>query len=580
MARTLRQRVLDALIERELVSLTQLDQVLKIHKQTGETISRILISQNMVEETLLLEVLSEESKIPPIHIEHFSIPPDLIHLIPKQIAEQYGVIPVSKIGNVLTVAMSDPLNILMMDDLKKITGLDIHPVLGSEQDLKNAYQSYYEKAGSEVIEELMEGVQKDRIELLSADESTETGSSKLAVEQSSVVKITNLIFTESIRLHSSDILIEPFENMLKVRYRIDGVLREIDSPPHHLHSAIVGRIKILSKLDISEHRLPQDGRFKIKFRSRNVDFRVSIVPSSYGEKICLRVLDHSAGVLGLDELGYEKECLRDLKKTVKQPHGLILICGPTGSGKSSTLYSCLRYLDSIEKNIVTVEDPVEYEFDGINQVNVRDEIKFSFSKALRSILRQDPDIMMIGEIRDLETVDIAIKSALTGHLVLSTLHTNDSTSTIVRLMNMGVEAFLISSALVFVMAQRLVRRLCPTCRRPYEMDVEELRKMGMGEAGVKKSKKQILYRSQGCVECANTGYKGRLVVGEALEMSAEIRNMVIQGKTEVQMRRHARRAGMKTLRENGIQKALSGETSLEEVLRLTAPEERLNGQIS
>ncbi|MBI2870263.1 MAG: Flp pilus assembly complex ATPase component TadA [Candidatus Omnitrophica bacterium] len=583
MVRSLRQRVLDILAKRKLLTDKQLEQALRAQKEKGGQLGRILVDLKFVDETTLIGVLSEELNIPPINLSHLTVDPGVIAMIPKHVAKHYGLIPISKIGNTLTVAMSDPLNVLAMDDLKVMTGCDIQPVIGSEGTIQEAYQRYYEAEGSQVIAELMEDVQKGKLEVLSGESSFANTSAMdvlQVADEGVVVKLTHMILAEGIRLKSSDILIEPFERSVNVRYRVDGILREGQNPPRHIHPALIGRIKILSRLDIAEHRLPQDGRFRIKLRDREIDFRVSIIPSYFGEKACLRIMDRSASAYSIEELGFEQEPLEALKQAAQRPHGMILVCGPTGAGKSSTLYSVLKMIDSVDKNLVTVEDPVEQQFDGINQVAVREEIGLTFARVLRSILRQDPDVIMIGEIRDSETVDIAIKAALTGHLVLSTLHTNDATATVVRLANMGVEPYMISSSLVLVLAQRLIRRLCQGCRKPFEPDPRLVESLNLEPLLAASGKRPKFYQPQGCGECGNTGYRGRVGLGEAFVVTPEVRALIMRGVPESDLRLYARRAGMGTLRENGLAKVMRGITSLEEIMRLTQEEAPLNGQVA
>jgi len=416
-------------------------------------------------------------------------------------------------------------------------------------------------------------MKSEDLEIIRADEVEGAVDSERLfkiVEEAPVVKLTNMILEGSIKSKASDVLIEPMEDALRIRYRIDGVLKDVESLPKNMHDPIVSRIKVVSQLNIAERRLPQDGRFKLKINDNEVDFRVSILPSSRGEKVALRVLDKSGAMLDIEKLGFEKDTLKTLTKCASQPHGMILVCGPTGSGKTTTLYSLLKYVHDPEKNLITVEDPVEYQIQGVNQVTVRTEVKLTFASSLRSILRQDPDVIMIGEIRDFDTVDVAIKSALTGHLVLSTLHTTTASGSVVRLINMGVEPFLISASLISIVSQRLIRKLCPKCREAYKPSDSAVSKLGLDG---KKLKDVTFYRPKGCDQCLSNGYKGRIGICEVLTMSPAIRDMILKKGKESEIKELARKEGMRTLREDGLLRVLAGVTRLEEILRVTVADE-------
>lgn len=564
-ALSLRDRITKILIDKKLLTENDIKKALELQKDKGGKLSDILVGMGLVSRQNLTVALSEELGFPPIDLSRYKISPDVLKIIPKKIVKQYGIIPVSKMGSVLTVAMADPMNVLAIDDIKSITGFDIGPVITNDKDISDAISEYYEGPTREAIEQIVEDIKPEgEISVLGEPAESKVTQAELLrlTQEAPVIKITNLLLAEAVKMKASDILIEPLEDGLRVRYRIDGVLQEGRRPPKRLHSALISRLKVMSDLNIAERRLPQDGRFKVKIQNREIDFRVSILPSNIGEKAALRILDKSQAMLDLDTLGFEDKPLKDIKTTAEKPHGMILICGPTGCGKTTTLYSILEYIDSPEKNIITVEDPVEYQLPGINQVMVRHDIGLVFANTLRSILRQDPDIIMIGEIRDFETIDIAIKAALTGHLVLSTLHTTTASGSIVRLINMGVEPFLITSSILLVGAQRLVRKICPDCKEPYELDrvlTEKLKLKGKIKA----------FRGAGCKACQGTGYKGRVGLIETLPLTGPIRNLILESAQEHTIMEAARKEGMKTLRENGLEKVLAGITTLEEILRVT-----------
>ncbi|MDP2921819.1 MAG: ATPase, T2SS/T4P/T4SS family [Candidatus Omnitrophota bacterium] len=566
---SLKERLIELLINNKVISKAQLDKALKIQKEKGGSLKNILVHAGFITEKDLMSALSQGLGIPPISLARFKIDQELLKLIPRDIANKYQVMPVSKVGNMLTVAISDPLNIFAIDDLRSMTGMEIGIIIASQKELQDAIDQYYGESTHEAIEELMADLKTQEIEIIHVGEEEEkVDSARLfkLVEEAPVVKLTNMILENGIKTKSSDILIEPMENSLRIRYRVDGVLKESEPLPKNTHESIVSRIKVMSELNIAERRLPQDGRFKLQINNNYVDFRVSILPSSKGEKVALRILDKSQAMLDINKTGFSEETLDKLKKCASRPHGMILVCGPTGSGKTTTLYSLMKYVHSPEKNLITVEDPVEYQIEGINQVTARPEVGLTFASALRSILRQDPDVIMIGEIRDFDTVDIAIKSALTGHLVLSTLHTTTAAGSVVRLVNMGCEPFLISASLISIVSQRLIRRLCPKCREEYHAPDVLCNKLGI-MANAK------FYRAKGCPACLNTGYSGRIGICEALVMSPAIRELVLKRARENEIKKIARSEGMKTLREDGIAKVLAGVTSLEEILRVTVADD-------
>ncbi len=566
MAQTLKQRITDALLEKNLLTREQLEAAVNTQKEKGGKLSKILVELGYVKEHDLVSVLSQNLNIPTINLEKYKVDPSLTSLIPKNIAHRYEIIPISKIENSLTIAMADPLNVFAADDIASLTGFQVRIVLTTTKEILDAIEQYYVVHTHNALEQVVKDMENP--EAISAElieeKSISTSELKQLIQEVPVVKVTNMILSEATRLKASDILIEPLEDSTRVRYRIDGFLQEARTLPKTMHDAIISRIKVMSELNIAERRMPQDGRFKVKFKDKAVDFRISILPSSYGEKASLRILDKSQVTLNIEGLGFEGKSLEELKKAAMRPHGMILVCGPTGSGKTTSLYSILKYIDSSEKNILTVEDPVEFDLPGINQVNAKDDIGLTFAKTLRSMLRQDPDIIMVGEIRDYETADIAIKAALTGHLVLSTLHTNTAPGAITRLTNMRVEPFLISSSVVMIAAQRLIRKICTKCKEPYQV-TDAIRK----EFNLPKDFADVLYRGKGCDFCLGIGHKGRIGIIETLALTPKIRALIMDKASEHQIKEQARKEGMVTLREDGLNKAKAGITSLEEVVRVT-----------
>jgi type IV pilus assembly protein PilB len=522
----------------------------------------------------LVIILSQSLNVPPVNLAKIKINPEIVKIIPRESAEKYQALVISKIGKVLTVAMVDPLNVLAIDELKVLTNYELKIVVAGEKELQGAINTYYSSntATNEQIRNIIEDAQDMSIELIeetdSQDKMLNTAQLLKDIEGAPVVKITNMLLAQAIKNQASDILIEPQEKVLRIRYRLDGILKEFPAPPKHMEEAIVSRIKVLAVLNIAEHRLPQDGRFKIKVADREVDFRVSIMPTSHGEKVALRVLDKTAVVLDLDKMGFEPGPLKIIKELAMEPHGMMLICGPTGSGKSTTLYSILKYVDDPEKNICSAEDPVEYQLEGINQVNVNPDVGLTFCGALRSFLRQDPDVIMVGEIRDAETLDISIKAALTGHLVLSTLHTTEAAGAVTRMVNMGIEPFLITSSCIMVCAQRLIRKICPDCKESYPISPEIRKKFKIGD------QYKELFKGKGCTSCQGTGYKGRVGLCEVLALTPEIRDLIMSRAQESVIKAKAREQGMATLRENGVVKSVKGITTLEEVTRLTVDDEK------
>ena len=573
MGMPLTKKICDLLVSKKLVTEEELTKARKVCAEQGGNISDILVQLKVVSKDDLFTTLSEGLGFPPIKLSLFRIDNDILKLIPRKITEEYQILPVSRIGKQLTVAMVDPLNICALDDLKIVTHLDVNPVIADEDDMKEAISKYYEESADEEISALVDDIKSVEMEMITEEEEEEMSSGKLLriTEEAPVVKLTNMILDRAVKERASDVLLEPMETNSRVRYRIDGVLHERYNLPKKFHQALISRLKVMSDLDIAERRLPQDGRFRIKTEDRIVDFRISVVPSSFGEKIALRILDKAQVMINLDMLGFEKRDSEEMRKASENPHGMVLVCGPTGCGKTTTLYSVLKYVDKPGINIVTVEDPVEFELKGINQVSINEDIGLTFAGSLRSILRQDPDVIMVGEIRDYDTLDTAIKSALTGHLVLSTLHTNSAAGSIVRMVNMGIEPFLINASVELIAAQRLIRKLCPDCKEAYTPTKENAERYGLFDD---KDKIAQIYRPIGCKKCMDTGYQGRIGIIECMNLSPGIKELIFAQVREFEIEKTAKREGMTTLRENGIEKVIAGLSSLEDVLRCTiAPSE-------
>ncbi|MFH1395352.1 MAG: ATPase, T2SS/T4P/T4SS family [Candidatus Omnitrophota bacterium] len=567
MALALTKKICELLINKKLITKEVLEKARKTFAAEGGSLGDILVKMKAVSKEDLFTSITESLEFPPIQLIRFKIDKDILALIPEKISRLYQILPVSRIGDQLTVAMVDPLNIVALDDLKIMTHLNITPVIASEDDMQQAIRRHYEKSADEEISAIINGIKTAQMEMITEAETEVSSEDLLSItEDAPIVKLTNMILSKAVKERASDILIEPMEKKSRVRFRIDGVLCEYYVPPKKFHQAIISRIKVMSDLDIAERRLPQDGRFKIKIENRKIDFRVSIVPSSYGEKAALRILDKAQATIDLDKLGFKDENKQKMKDAALKPHGMILVCGPTGCGKTTTLYSILNYVDDPGKNIVTVEDPVEFELKGINQVSVNEEIGLTFAGSLRSILRQDPDVIMVGEIRDFETLDVAIKSALTGHLVLSTLHTNTASGSIVRMVNMGIEPFLIAASVELIAAQRLLRKLCPECKEAYLPSKENAEKYKLFDS---KGRIPRLYRPKGCKRCMNSGYQGRLGIIECIVLTQRIKDLIVSGAQEFDLQDAAKEEGMITLRENGIQNVIEGIASLEDVLCIT-----------
>jgi len=563
----LQNKLKEILINKKLITEQDLENALRLQKEKGGLLSDILIKMGLLNEKVLTLALSQSLNIPILRLSRFNIDKNLIKVVPPELIKKYEILPLARLGKVLTVALGDPLNIFAIDDLKAVTGLHINPILALPSEVKENINKLFAQDTERTLEEILKKTEKPNLEFIPVQKEE---LSTQEVEEAPIVKYTYTLLKKAIEKRASDILIEPLEKKVKIRFRIDGVLREEELIPKNVHNFIVTRIKVMSKLNVAEHRLPQDGRFKIKINNREIDFRVSILPSSFGEKIALRVLDKSMGLLDLDSLGFEEDNLEKIKKSASMPHGMILVTGPSGSGKTTTLYAILKFVDSPEKNLITVEDPVEYQIKTATQINVNPEVGLTFASALRSILRQDPDIIMVGEIRDPETLDIAIKAALTGHLLLSTVHTTTASGAIVRLLNMGAENYLLTSCLICVIAQRLVRKLCEHCKEEKLIKREIIERLKMPCKSCEENVRVFI--PKGCDKCFNTGYLGRIGICEVLSMSNEIRELILKNAQESEIRNKAKLEGMRTLREDGFVKVIKGITSLDEVLRITAPD--------
>ncbi len=565
----------EILLRDHIVTPEDMKRAVEEQERSGGELSRILLAFKLVGEDQLSVVLSEALQIPLINLNLFRIDPALLKLIPKETAEKSLLIPISRINDQLTIAMVDPLDMLTLDNIKAMTSMSVSVVLARPKEMRTAIERSYAQNNASEMEEIFQDIrdtkEAESLELVKDQSQAHKRVVEDLSEEAPIITLTNTIIQQAVIAKASDVFIEPMENCMRIRYRVDGYIREIDRMSRDLHFPLISRIKVISSLDIAEHRLPQDGRFRIiTNQNKEVDFRVNVLPTAMGEKIVLRVLDKNQDMADIDKLGFEPESLRRLKECCHKPHGLILACGPTGSGKTTTLYAILKYIDSPGRNIVTVEDPVEFQMKGFNQVNIRAEFGLSFPAALRSILRQDPDVILIGEIRDSETLDIAVKAALTGHLVVSSLHTTTGPGSITRMINMGVEPFLITSSLVAIVAQRLVRRVCQNCREPYTVTDEVIKEFHLKELLPDHDGK--FYRPKGCDKCLKTGYKGRVGITETLVLTNKIKEMILVSSSEAEIKRGARSQGMTTMREDAVIKASQGLTTLEEVIRLTAPD--------
>ncbi|MBA2524684.1 MAG: type IV-A pilus assembly ATPase PilB [Pyrinomonadaceae bacterium] len=593
----------EILVRENLISAQHLREALDYQREHGGRLGYNLVKLGLVTDDMITAVLSRQYGIPSVNLDLFQIDESVLRLIPQEVAQKYSVIPLSRVGATLTLAMVDPTNVFAMDDIKFMTGLNVEPVVVAEVSIQQAIAKYYGTSreielaaisGDEPAYEWSNGKgsngaggithadlvsldsidfdhgRTEDVEVVEDNEEIDLSTLSRMSEDAPVVRLVNVLLVDALRRGASDIHIEPYEKELRIRFRIDGVLYDVMHPPLKLRDALISRVKIMSKLDISEKRLPQDGRIKIKVkvdaRSRELDFRVSTLPTLFGEKVVLRLLDKENLMLDMTKLGFEAESLVKFQRNITKPYGMVLVTGPTGSGKTNTLYSALQSLNTVQTNIMMAEDPVEFNLMGINQVQMKEQIGLNFAAALRAFLRQDPNIVLVGEIRDFETAEIAIKAALTGHLVLSTLHTNDAPSTISRLMNMGIEPFLVATSVNLIQAQRLIRRVCKDCKSEHSMPPEALMEVGFSADDAKKLK---TYKGTGCSACNNTGYKGRIGLYEVMEVNDEVRELILIGASALELRKKAIEDGMITLRESGLQKIRDGLTTLEEVVRET-----------
>jgi type IV pilus assembly protein PilB len=558
----------EILVREDLISPAQLETALAEQKVSGGRLSYHLSRLGYLEESELADILSRQYNVPSINLSEFEIDPEVIKLIGREIVEKYKVIPISKADNSLIVAMSDPSNIIAIDDIKFLTSFNIEAVVATEDSITAAIDKYYDVDSSEDFDAVMEAFEDEDLELIQSEDDVNFKELEKAAEDAPVVKLVNLILSDAIKKGASDIHVEPYEKSFRVRYRIDGVLHKVMDPPRKLQNAIISRLKIMSELDIAERRLPQDGRIRLKTaKGKEMDFRVSSIPTIFGEKIVLRLLDKDSLQLDMTKLGFEEAPLKWFKEAIHKPFGMVLVTGPTGSGKTTTLYSALTELNTIHENISTAEDPVEYTLRGVNQIQMHDAIGLNFAAALRSFLRQDPDIIMVGEIRDYETAEIAVKAALTGHMVLSTLHTNDAPSSVNRLLNMGIEPFLVTSAIVLIQAQRLVRQICGTCKEPVEVSPQVFKDIQTPDDLAHTLQ---AYKGAGCMKCSKTGYRGRIALFEVMPLWEEIKEFVLNGASTTEIKRESIRLGMKTMRQSGITKIQEGVTTVDEVVRVTA----------
>jgi type IV pilus assembly protein PilB len=562
-------RLLELLVKENLLSADQAQKATAEQRRSNERLGTVLRRLGFLSDEDLLDFLSRKYGIPVINLQRVEVTEEIIRLVKKEVVQKYQVFPVRKVGNTLTLALSDPTVVLAIDDVQFATGLHVIPVLASEANIKEAIDKAYTDSTAK-LDELLQKEQQvgaDALELVDRA-SGKVDITELGEEagEAPVIRFVNLILADAIRKRGSDIHLEPYEKVFRVRYRIDGVLHDVMAPPKQMEAAILSRVKIMANMDIAERRLPQDGRISVKFSNKEVDLRVSSLPTIFGEKIVMRILDKSGVVLDLQKLGFEADDLERFSKIIQTPYGMILVTGPTGSGKSTTLYAAVSTINSAEINIMTAEDPVEYNLPGVNQVHVRDDIGMTFQIALRSFLRQDPDVILVGEMRDTETASIAIRAALTGHLVFSTLHTNDAPSTVTRLLDMGIVPFLVSSSLLMVVAQRLCRRICVECREQIELPLSVLLDVGFKPEEAEGIK---VYKGLGCGNCANTGYRGRMAIHEILYINPELQEAIVKLRPANELKDIATKHGMRTLRQAGLRKVAMGMTTLDEIIRVT-----------
>jgi type IV pilus assembly protein PilB len=568
------QRLGDLLVKEKVITPEQLEQATKLQKEAHLRLASALVKLGFLSDEDVTNFLSRQYGVPAINLSYFEIDPAVVKLIPYETAKRYQILPLSRVGASLTIAMVDPTNVFAMDDIKFMTGFNIEPVVASESSIIEGIDKAYGTSKEEELEQVMQSMNDigdaADVEVQAEEQQMELAELERAADEAPIVKLVNLVLTDAVKRGASDIHMEPYEKEFRVRFRIDGILQAIMNPPLKLKDAITSRLKIMAKLDISEKRLPQDGRIMLKMqiggKKKQLDFRVSTLPTLWGEKIVLRLLDKENLRLDMTKLGFEPESLVKFEKAILKPYGMVLVTGPTGSGKTNTLYSSISRLNQVDTNIMTAEDPVEFQLGGVNQVQMKEQIGLNFAAALRAFLRQDPNIILVGEIRDFETAEIAIKAALTGHLVLSTLHTNGAPETITRLMNMGIEPFLVATSVHLICAQRLIRRICKDCAEPVEVPVQTLIEEGFSP---EEAKTVQIIKGKGCATCNKTGYKGRCGLYEVMEVDDEIRELVLVGASALELKKKAIEQGMITLRRSGLIKVAQGMTTLEEVARET-----------
>ncbi|MBI3404312.1 MAG: type IV-A pilus assembly ATPase PilB [Acidobacteria bacterium] len=567
-------RLGEILVKESLISADQLKQALDYQKKNGGRLGACLVKMGLVTDDEVTAVLSRQYGVPSINLKYYEVDPAVTKLIPQETAIRYQIVPLSRVGSTLTIAMTDPTNVFAMDDIKFMTGFNVEPVVASESAIADAIHKFYGEAQSvQELDKVMKDLTNEDgpdVELTAEESEMDMASLEKAADEAPIIKLVNLILTDSVKRGASDIHVEPYEKEYRVRFRVDGMLQNVMAPPLKLKDAITSRIKIMAKLDISEKRLPQDGRIMIKYtkegKKKELDFRVSTVPTLFGEKVVMRLLDKENLRLDMTKLGFEQESLTKFEKAILKPYGMVLVTGPTGSGKTNTLYSSVARLNTPETNIMTAEDPVEFQLAGVNQVQMKEAIGLNFAAALRAFLRQDPNIILVGEIRDFETAEIAVKAALTGHLVLSTLHTNDAPATISRLMNMGIEPFLVATSVQIICAQRLGRKICANCKEPLDMPEQALIDAGFTPQEAKTVK---IFHGKGCSVCNNSGYKGRVGFYEVMEITDELRELILVGASALELKKKALEQGMISLRRSGLTKVAAGVASLEEVIRET-----------
>jgi type IV pilus assembly protein PilB len=566
------QRIGDLLVKEKIITAGQLDQALKAQRESGGRLGTVLVKLGYITEVDVIEFLARQYGVPAINLNYFETDPQVVKLVPYDAAKRYQILPLSRVGASLTIAMNDPTNVFAMDELKFMTGFNIEPVIASETAIMDRIEKAYNTVPEENLDDVMASINEAEDEIEVQEDQAEATLSDLqrAADDAPIVRLVNMILTEAVKRGASDIHIEPYEKEYRVRFRIDGMMMPVMSPPMKVKDAITSRIKIMAKLDISEKRLPQDGRIMLKMvvdgRRRQLDYRVSTLPTLWGEKIVMRLLDKENLRLDMTQLGFEPESLEKFREAILKPYGMVLVTGPTGSGKTNTLYSAISLLNKPDTNIMTAEDPVEFQLAGVNQVQMKEQIGLNFAMALRAFLRQDPNIILVGEIRDFETAEIAIKAALTGHLVLSTLHTNGAPETISRLMNMGIEPFLVATSVHMIVAQRLVRRICKECKEAVELPPQTLLDAGYTP---EEARTVTVYKGRGCSVCNGSGYKGRAGLYEVMAVDDEIKELILVGASALELKKKAIEQGMITLRRSGLVKVMDGVTTLEEVTRET-----------